>query len=221
MPSGAGGDCGPGILYLLIVACFSSCTALAQGDVGQSQSLFNAGTYFDVPPPGGNATSKYLVSAIAGKADTFEGNELTAYVETALKSNPDFNRQVPLSYGDQNRLGKKKTGDALALYVSRAQHDEIRFSAPGAPDDYLTVISISIALDIFTNKAAERNALQLERSFSRLLVGEQPIRSSAPLDAHGLSMAYVALFNQTLKSLLGEVSADRGWQRERAKPFSN
>jgi len=206
------------VVFGVIMLCFllTSGTLLAQQQTDDRPlGVFYAGAYYDVPPPGGNETSKYLVGPIARKADNFTGDELTAYVEDAIKGNKAFSTKVQVAFGADAQLGKD--GGALAIYIPRAQHDQVKYSVPGAPDIYLTTVSISVAIDVFTDKAAERNNLQLEGLYSRLLVGEQSIKSRAPLDDAALASSYGALFNQTLTDLLNDAADEQlGRQRERA-----
>ncbi len=206
------------VVFSVVMLCFllTSPQISAQQMDDKPLGVFYAGAYYDVPPPGGNETSKYLVGPLARKADNFTGDELTAYVEDVIKGNKAFSTKVAVAFGADAQLGKD--GGALAIYIPRAQHDQVKYSVPGAPDIYLTTISISVAIDVFTDKAAEsNNNLRLEGLYSRLLVGEQSIKSRAPLDDAVLASSYGALFNQTLADLLNDAADEQlGRQRERA-----
>ena len=204
------------ILTFLLVICVALPTrqACAQSSDDQVQKLFFAGAYYDVPSAEGNDATKYLVGPIVRKSGSFSGDELSATVEDIVKGNAGMNKNATITYTSDGQPGKNS--NPLAIYIPRAQHDVVRFSAPGAPDEYLTVVSISVSLDVFTDKAAEKNQLQLESLYSRLLVGEQSIKTTQPLDENGLAAAYSSLFTQTLNDLLSDAAADLAWKRERA-----
>jgi len=201
-------------LFILCFLLLFGEVSFAEQSEDVPQNVFYAGAFFDVPPSGGNEASKYLVGPLVNKASGFTGDELSTVVENALRNNSSIKSKINIFFGDDNDIGKG--GHALAVYVPRAQHDEVKFSAPGAPDEYLTIISISIAVDIFTDKAAERNLLQLESLYSHLLVGEQTVKSRAPLDAAGLAAAYQSLFSLTLAEVVKDMAEDLSVQRERA-----
>lgn len=202
------------VRLLILCVCLQVQQASAQSIDEQPQKLFYAGAYFDVPPQGGNDATNYLIAPLVRKSGVFAGDELSSFVEDFLRGNADLNKAVAIAYGRDAAIGKN--GNALAIYIPRAQHDVVRFSVPGAPDEYLTIVSISVALDVFTDKAAEKNQLQLESLYSRLLVGEQAVKTTVPLDANGLAAAYTSLFTQTLGDLFNDAAADLGWKRERA-----
>jgi hypothetical protein len=204
------------ILFIVVFfAIFEPMSLSAQQIDDGLAKVFYAGAYYDVPPAGGNETSKYLVGPLVRKVSNFSGDELYTYVEDAMRANTAFSTAVAVSFGADAQLGKD--GGGLAVYIPRAQHDQVKYSVPGAPDIYLTTISISVALDVFTDKAAESRFLQLEGLYSRLLVGEQSVKTRAPLDDAALASHYASLFNQTLSDLLNDAANDHlGRQREKA-----
>lgn len=199
---------------LIICALLLVRQASAQSADDQAPKLFYAGAYYDVPPVEGNEATRYLVGPVVRKSGNFTGDELSSFVEDIVKGNASLNKSAAITYAGDGQPGK--SNNPLAIYIPRAQHDVVRFSAPGVPDEYLTVVSISVSLDVFTDKAAERNQLQLESLYSRLLVGEQAIKTAQPLDDAGLAAAYSSLFMQTLNDLLNDAAADLAWKRERA-----
>ncbi len=203
------------ILLVVTLALNGARQACAQAIDDQSPGLFFAGAYYDVPTAEGNFTTRYIVGPITQKASQFTGDELTAYVEQVMRSNPALASKAKIAYESDTQLGKN--GNAVAVYIPRAQHDVIRYSFGRDGDKYLTIVSISIALDVFTDKAAEKNQLQLESLYSRLLVGVQPIRTAAPLTDTELAAAYVSLLNQTLQDVFNAAADDQlGRQRVRA-----
>jgi hypothetical protein len=115
------------------------------------------------------------------------------------------------------RLGLAGTNDGnpLALYVSRAQHEWVRINFPGRTA-YHTVVSIAVALDIFTDEAALRNTRRFESLYSRLQIVEQPTLTDAPLSESELVDLYRRTFHDAVVEVARRTADDLAARRTRA-----
>ncbi|WP_321494703.1 hypothetical protein [uncultured Desulfobacter sp.] len=163
--------------------------------------------------------TRYLVRPICNANSDLTGDELSDHVNTLLQKEKSFLNLIhldlyPQEPGDENWGAK---GSAVAFYLSRAQHETIKYQAPGVGDEYLTVVSIALSMDIFSDRAAQKKQLRLESIFSKLLVGEQPVITETPLSENRLKSVYSQLFKKTLKELVNQAKDELKWERDRAK----
>ncbi len=183
------------------------------------RKTFYVGSFFDLPGGSDNQLVKYLVKPVCGANSDLMGDELSGYVNDLLQKEKTFLDLINLNLYPQEpedeNWGKK--GSAVAFYVSRAQHETIRYRAPGIGDEYLTVVSIALSMDIFSDRAAKKRQLRLESIFSKLLVGEQPVITETPLSGTRLKSIYGELFKKTLKELVTQAEGELNWKRDRAK----
>jgi len=195
-----------------VISLFFVCVIIlySSGAYAKSGATFFAGAFYDVPATG--AVASYLVTPLTGTVTGFKGDELSGLVEKAVFTHLGLSQTLSLK-----KDGEIGQADAVSVYLSRAQHEQVVFSSSGAPDQFLTVVSLAISLDVFTEKAAEKNFLQLESLHSTLVVGEQPIVSDMPLDDAELTRAYVELFHKTLAELLNRVTGEVEWNRKRER----
>jgi hypothetical protein len=183
------------------------------------RETFYVGSFFDLPGGTDNQLVKYLVKPVCNANSDLMGDELSEYVNSLLQKEKSFLDLIHLDLYPQKpedeNWGKK--GNAVAFYVSRAQHETIKYKAPGVGDEYLTVVSIAMSMDIFSDRAAKKRQLRLESIFSKLLIGEQPVVTDTPLSEKRLKSIYSALFEKTLKDLVQQVEGELRWKRDRAK----
>ena len=183
------------------------------------RKTFCVGSFFDLPAGADNQLVKYLVKPVCNATSDLTGDELSGYVNSLLEKEKTFLDLIHLDLYPQAPEDEKwgQKGNAVAFYVSRAQHEAIRYQAPGVGDEYLTVVSIALSMDIFSDRAAKKRQLRLESIFSKLLVGEQPVVTEAPLSEDRLKSIYRALFEKTLQELVHQAQGELDWKRDRAK----
>ena len=183
------------------------------------RETFYVGSFFDLPGRTDNQLVKYLVKPVCNTNSDLMGDELSGYVNSLLQKERSFLELIHLDLYPQKPEDEKwgEKGNAVAFYVSRAQHETIKYKAPGVGDEYLTVVSIALSMDIFSDRAAKKSQLRLESLFSKLLVGEQPIVTEAPLSENRLESIYWTLFENTLRELVQQVEDELRWKRDRAK----
>lgn len=183
------------------------------------RKTFYVGSFFDLPGGPANQLVNYLVKPVCNASSDLMGDELSGYVSSLLQKDRSFLDLIHLDLYPQKpedeNWGKK--GNAVAFYVSRAQHETIKYKAPGVGDEYRTIVSIALSMDIFSDRAAKKRQLRLESIFSKLLVGEQPVVTESPLSESRLKSIYSVLFEKTLKELLLQVENELRWTRDRAK----
>ncbi len=190
--------------------------AMAAGSGDLSHTFF-AGAFFELPPGRDNQMTKYLVRPASKATGDLSGDEMTPLAASLLAQEPALLERLNLTLGAQDASDAgAMAGNPVALYISRAQHEVLTYSAPGTPSQFLTVFSVALTLDIFTDKAAMSQRRRLESLYSKLFVGEQAVVTDRAMDAASLAAAYRTLFAKTLHELAVRVANDRDWERDAA-----
>ncbi|HAU29173.1 MAG TPA: hypothetical protein DCW68_03570 [Rhodospirillaceae bacterium] len=191
-------------------------SARAAGNTDISQTFF-AGAFFDLPPGRDNQLTKYLVRPVSKVAGELAGDEMTPLAQSLLSRETDLVKKLHLVLAPtdaSDALAMK--GNPVAVYLSRAQHETLTYSAPGTPSQFLTVFSVALTMDIFTDKAAMSQRRRLESIYSKLFVGEQSVVTDHAMNSSELATAYRDLFAKTLHELAIRVATDRTWDRDAA-----
>jgi len=190
--------------------------AASVGNTDVSKTFF-AGAFFDLPPGKDNQMTKYLVRPASGAAGELAGDEMTPYTEKLLAQEKPLLAKIHLALSaTEPSEAAAMQGNPVAVYLSRAQHEILTYSAPGTPNQYLTILSVALTFDIFTDKAAMSQRRRLESIYSKLLVGEQSVITDSAMTAAQLGAAYKELYRKTLHELAGRVADDMDWSRDTA-----
>jgi hypothetical protein len=161
-----------------------------------NQTVF-AGAFFDPKASPSSHLIEYLVAPNAKPTGRpWHGNELTPLVAEVLHQSSPFVNAAHLDFSNAARA------NPVALYVSRAQHETVTMRFPDHTA-YNTVVSVAVALDIFTDRAASRGTRRFESLYSRLQIVEQPLLTDAPLRDPELK----ELYRRTLRDAVDEVAA--------------
>jgi len=193
----------------LITAFVSSQTSAQLDQTVDLQKTFFVGAFFDPAANRDGQLVKYLVRPQAAGASRLRGNELSNVARDALGQEREFLKATNLV------LSGSTGGNPVAIYVSRAQHQEFHQSISGLEVHY-TWISVTVHLDIFTDEAAFENSKRFESLYSQLQMVNQPIRTEVPLSDSRLQQEYVALFKQAIRELVKRAVDELKWSRSRA-----
>jgi hypothetical protein len=113
------------------------------------QQTFYTGTFFDPSAPAEAHLSRYLVRPMLAAnnlrpAERLRGHESTASVKQLIRQDGRLEKLLKLSVDSDQ-------GNPVAIYISRAQHDSYVFrESRSAAPRHVTVISLALSLDIFT-----------------------------------------------------------------------
>ena len=176
----------------------------------EGQKHFFAGCYYDTAISEASTLFRYLISPTQTGADAQkDGAELTPAVRTIIERNKEFGRIAELNDKDE--------GNPIALSATRAQHEVITITTPGLPNEYITTVSVSVAVDIMSDKAAFRNQNRLESLYSTMLVVNQVIQSrNRPCESE-LARHYQNVFFAAVDEIIGRATKYLRDRRERAQ----
>src|SRR5262249_50032046 len=181
--------------------------AFTSGDVGPT---FFAGAFFDPKASPNSHLVTYLVAPNATRTNKpWHGNELTPDVTQVLGQSSALLGTAHLDLSGAQR------GNPLAIYVSRAQHEQVTMRFPDHTA-YNTVVSVAVALDIFTERAESLGHRRFESLYSRLQVVEQPLLTDAPLSESKLQELYRNTFRDAVAALAARAAEDLSSPRTRA-----
>jgi hypothetical protein len=181
------------------------------------QRTFFQGAYFDAAAAPNSHLARYLVRPLLTdaerrqRADRLTGSELTRSVRPILAQDTRLRGLLRMSLdGDR--------GNPVALYVSRAQHDTFRLQlGQNDPPIFITVISIALSLDIFTDQAAWEQSRRFQSLFSHLLVMDNNVRSPSPPSDSELEHHYAKTLQEALSRLAARIEPQLRWERVRAE----
>jgi len=200
-----------------IGACLIPCTMLvwplaAGADDRVKRKHFFAGCFYDTAASPEGMLIKHLIvpeRRIRGLGPESVGAELTPLAREILNADEAFRQAANLSMGEPD-------GNPLVIGIQRAQHEVTSVRTEGLPDEFLTVISVTVSLDVMTDKAAFRNSNRFESLYSTMIVMNQVIQARSIPDEVAIAGHYrnvfVAAVNELLK--VGEKAFED--RRERA-----
>jgi hypothetical protein len=188
----------------ILVTPISSVTPADAADTWELQQAFFAGTYFDPFAPAARYLAQFLIQPVLRTArrpqprEPLKGSELNPVVKPLIERDAKLRRLLRLTSMDSDQ------GNPIAIYISRAQHDSFRFqSSPTTPPLYVTVVSLALSLDIFTDQAAYEQSRRFQSLFSHLMVFERRIELATPPSEQDLADHY----KETLFEALGRLAA--------------
>jgi hypothetical protein len=172
---------------------------------------FYAGCFYDTAAHPESMLVKHLVAPerLSRRLNSQSiGSELGPRAREIVQSRRDF-----LDRGSVSLTETK--GNAVVLGVQRAQHETVTIKIDGTPDEYVTVISITVSLDVVTDQAAFRNTNRFESIFSTMIVVNQAIQERQLPSDSALSGHYARVFSEAVNSVL-DSSGVFGDGRDRA-----
>lgn len=180
------------------------------------QSHFFAGCYYDTALSETSHAAKYLFTPIrAGYSSDNpynpdnRGAELSNFARELVFKNNDFCKY--------SNINKQDEGNPIAISLTRAQHEIITVATPGLPTEYMTVISVTAALDVMTDKAAFRNNSRFESIYCNLIVVNQVVQTRNKLSDSELQKYYQKVFGAAVDELLERAGKKLIDKRERAR----
>ena len=185
-----------------------ACPSVLRAQEKQSKHFF-AGCYYDTALSDSSTLCRYLINQHM-KVPTAEksGAELTPHVRDIINRKADFSRILGVNENDE--------GNPIALSATRAQHEIITITTPGLPNEFLTTISVSAAIDVMTDKAAFRNQSRFESLYSTMIVVNQVIHGRARPNDLELQKHYQNVFTAAVEELLDRAAKYMRDKRERA-----
>ena len=175
------------------------------------QPHFFAGCYYDTALSEASHAAKYLLSPVrSGFNLDKSGAELTPFAKDIVFQNNEFCKNANLSK-------QEDAGNPVAISLTRAQHEIITVATPGLPTEYLTVISVTAALDVMTDKAAFRNSNRFESIYCNMIVVNQVVQTRNKLSDADLQKYYQKVFAAGVDELLLRAGKKLIDKRERAK----
>jgi len=163
---------------------------------------FYAGCFYDTAAHSDSTLMKHLVrpERISRRLDAqSHGSELSPRAREIVQNRRDFLERGSVSL-------TQTQGNAVVIGVQRAQHETATIKSNGVPDEYVTVVSVTVSLDVMTDKAAFRNTNRFESLFSTMLVVNQVIQERQPPSDAALNSHYMRVFSEAVNSILN--SAD-------------
>jgi hypothetical protein len=140
------------------------------------------------------------------------GAGLDILITNLLKQEKSALKVLKLPLNDSSALAKNMNdsrGLVVAVYVSRAQVEEVRYRAEGVRDDYMTTLSLAISLDIFKRTRLRGSAGRIDPIYSRLLVGDTVIPSKGSSLSEGkINSNFEKLLIRTFHDLVEEVKRE-------------
>ena len=187
-----------------------ACPQIIRAQADQ-QSHFFAGCYYDTALSEASHAAKFLLAPVrSGFNLDKSGAELTPFAKDIVFKNNDFCKQANLNT-------KEDLGNPVAISLTRAQHEIITVATPGLPTEYLTVISVTAALDVMTDKAAFRNNSRFESLYCNMIVVNQVVQTRNKLSDAELQKYYQKVFAAGVDELLLRAGKKLVDKRERAK----
>ena len=175
----------------------------------EGQKHFFAGCFYDPALSEASTLFRYLVRPTQDRADAQkDGAELTPVVRAILERKQEFGRIA--------QLNDKDEGNPIALSVTRAQHEVVTVTMSGLPNEYITTVSVSMAIDIMSDKAAFRNQNRLESLYSTMLIVNQVIQSRNRPGESELARHYQNVFFAAIDEIIVRVTKYLRDRRERA-----
>ncbi len=189
--------------------------SIIRAQTGQQKHFF-AGCYYDTAISDASLMSRYLIAPwrqelqqkSKGEKITQDGAEMSPYVRDIFQERKDFAAAAGLNENDE--------GNPIAISLNRAQHETITVLTPGLPPEYLTIISVSAALDVMTGQAAFRNQNRFESIYSNMFVVNQVIQGRNKLTDAELLKYYRNTFKEAVYALLERAAKTLRDKRERA-----
>ena len=177
----------------------------------EAQPHFFAGCYYDTAISESSLASKFLILPVRNSLNLEKsGVELTPMVKEIVFKHNDFCKYANLNKQDDQ-------GNPVAVSLTRAQHEIITVATPGLPTEYLTVISVTVALDVMTDKAAFRNNNRFESIYCNLLAVNQVVQTRNKLSDAELQKYYQKVFSAGVEELLERAGKKMVDRRERAR----
>jgi hypothetical protein len=178
-----------------------------------NEKLFYAGCFHDTGSGSQSQIRRYLIEPERRRRAippaTPPGADMSAAVRELLIA-----RQGELAAVGLNL--KEKVGQALVFGVARAQHEVATVRAPGVPDEYLIVVSITVSLDVLTDQAAWSNAKRFEVIYATMQVVDQTIQQRTPPSDAELEQAYLRVFLSAADGAVDQFREDAGIDRAKA-----
>jgi hypothetical protein len=172
-------------------------------------SHFFAGCFYDTAMSESSMAAKHLIAPVRQSAGLDRsGAELSPMVRDIVVGQKDFGRAAALNERDE--------GNPVAVSLTRAQHEVVTVATPGLPTEYLTIISVSAALDVMTDQAAFRNSARFESVYCNMIVVNQVVQARSRLSDAELAAAYRRVFVAAVEELLGRAAKTLRDKRERA-----
>jgi hypothetical protein len=165
------------------------------------RQTFFAGAYFNPAAAPSSEMLQYLVAPAAGLSPAeIRGGNINALSRMTKEL---LARDGRLQSALNCRLDED-TGNPIAIYLARAQHDVYSFRpSPSQPPLLETVVCLAVSLDVFTDQAAWSTARRFETLYSKVLAFEYRIETNAPLDRDALVRMYQAAYREALSRLVG------------------
>lgn len=177
-----------------------------------SQDIYFAGCFHDTALGPDSQMYRYLIAPLGGRpagSGASAGAETTPLVLSVLRGRGMTLGGSPISL-DPGR------GNPLVLLVSRAQHEMLQVSTPGLADEHLTVISVTVSLDIMTDRAAAMNSNRFESLYSTMVAMNKPVHRRMPIPERELPEQYRHVLEAGIEELLQRAQHDLADRRERA-----
>ena len=186
-----------------------ACPQILRAQTAQ-QTHFFAGCYYDTALSEASHAAKFLLTPIrSGYKQEKSGAELTPFAKEILFKNADFCKHANVNEND--------LGNPIAISLTRAQHEIITVATPGLPTEYLTVVSVTVALDVMTDKAAFRNNSRFESLYCNMLVVNQVVQTRNKLSDSELQKYYQKVFSAGVDELLERAGKKLTDKRESAR----
>lgn len=197
---------------LCVVTLPATASAQSGGNWDLKQTFF-IGAYYDPVVSSESHLVQHLVKPnLLDEKRALQGNELTPLAREALSAEPVLQQVANMT------LAGDTDGNPIALYVSRAQHEQFEFPVPDSDATiYYTVISIAVSLDILTDQAAMDVAKRLESLYTRLQVLEQMIETDRPLTTTELAKHYRDAFSRAVTQVANRAANELQWTRTKAR----
>ena len=180
------------------------------------QKHFFAGCYYDTGMSEASMMARYLIAPWRQELQKNtpdqkmiqDGAEMSPFVRDLFQERKDFVAAAGLN--------DKDDGNPIAISLNRAQHETVSVLTPGLPPEYVTIISVSAALDVMTGQAAFRNQNRFESVYSNMFVVNQVIHGRIKVTDAELLKYYRNTFKEAVYALLERAAKSLRDKRERA-----
>jgi hypothetical protein len=138
-------------------------------DAGRGRQHYYAGCFYDTAAHSESHMIKHLVDPerrMQKLGPESFGAEMNLLALEIVEADAGFRDRARLSI-------REPIGNPLVLGLQRAQHEVTSIKVEGVPDEFLTVISITVSLDVMTDKAAFRESHRFESLYSTMMVVNQ------------------------------------------------
>lgn len=180
-------------------------------------TAYFAGCFFDTALTDQSLLRRYLINPerklLGLSADDPSGGELSNKAARVLEARKTSDSRI----GSLIFNSTDPTATPIVLLVTRAQHETIVIRTPPIPDETLTIITLGVAADVLTDRAALRNTNRLEFLSSELLIVEQVIQRRSELSEAELIEKYRELFDEAVIESAGRALEKRSDSRLRSK----